>query len=310
MEGMDPGQRVELLKEAATLLAKREWAELDLILDQFGFGTTDFWEGDDKFAYAIAMTKVGENGALYKLHQYLTGESKEAPIGPQPWEQGRFRLFMSHLAKHQNLVGAIADPLASYGISAFVAHDTIEPSAEWQDVIEAALRSCDAMAVFLHDGVHESWWCDQEIGFAMARRVPILPLKYDLDPYGFIGKFQAEKCIGLTPGQVADRIVDWLVRTPSAHAHWADGLAWALENSGSYDNTRRIMRVLEQIPSFTPEQMRRLESATRDNNQVSDAVLDQVPVPKRIQNLITARGGSLTGSGSQATSGWNAEPPY
>src|SRR5262249_42080402 len=86
------------------------------------------------------------------------------PVGPQPSRQGQFRLFMSHLAIHEEFVGAVGANLGRYGVSSFVAHVSIEPSEEWQNVIESALRSCDAMAVFLHTGFHERYWCCQEVG--------------------------------------------------------------------------------------------------------------------------------------------------
>ena len=37
---------------------------------------------------------------------------------------------------------------------------------------------------------HESDWTDQEVGFALARRVPIMAVRLGRDPYGFIGRFQ------------------------------------------------------------------------------------------------------------------------
>jgi hypothetical protein len=166
-------------------LAKRDWPEMDLILEQFKMITRDEWDGDKK-SYSLAMIRYSQDDDLGQLHQYLTGHGELEGItdGPHPWRDGGLRLFMSHLAIHQAEVGKIADRLALYGVDGFMAHTSIEPSAEWQDVIESALRSCDAMAVFLQSGFHESDWCDQEVGFVMARRVPVLPLRYDLNPYG------------------------------------------------------------------------------------------------------------------------------
>jgi hypothetical protein len=38
---------------------------------------------------------------------------------------------------------------------------------------------------------HESNWTDQEVGYAVARGIPIIAVRLGRDPYGFIGKFQA-----------------------------------------------------------------------------------------------------------------------
>jgi hypothetical protein len=51
--------------------------------------------------------------------------------------------------------------LRSFGVSAFVAHENIEPT-KWQDEIEKALLSMNALAAILMPGFHESKWTDQE----------------------------------------------------------------------------------------------------------------------------------------------------
>jgi hypothetical protein len=52
-----------------------------------------------------------------------------------------------------------------------------------------ALRSCHAAAVFLHEGFRDSVWTDQEVGYCLDRRLPILPIKYDADPHGFLARY-------------------------------------------------------------------------------------------------------------------------
>lgn len=273
-------------------------AVIDLILSQFDIGTEDNWRGNDRQAYAIEMMKFSrDDDALRELHQYLTGHGELEGIasGPHPWQGGGLRLFMSHLARRQRYVGRVADWLAVHGIDAFVAHTSIEPSAEWQDVIESALRSCDAMAVFLNTGFHKSNWCDQEVGFAMARRVPVLPLRFELNPYGFMGKLQAENCSKLEELPVAHKIVDWLMRTPSLRESATDNLVTAFENSDSFDNSRHLLLELEAVRRFTPEQLKRLDHATTANTQVSQAVISGSTVPKRIGRLISKHGGPSSG---------------
>lgn len=209
-----------------------------------------------------------------------------------PWKAGKLKLFASHLASEQASIGSVGSTLSLYGVSCFVAHNSIAPSEEWQNVIETALRTCDAMAVFLHKGFHESYWCDQEVGYALARRVPVLPINIDIMPYGFMGKLQAVKCQEDSALQIAWKIVQWLVRTPATHAPIAAGLVTCFEGARSYDMTRRIYGLIEQLPSYTPLQLQRLETAASENDQVRDCVLDRVPMPELIQRLIRDRGGS------------------
>jgi TIR domain len=290
---MNPAERIKLIRESASLLAKREWREIDLILGQFGMSTTaSSWE-EDEHSYVVRMIQYSEGEALRALHQFITGQTELEGVasGPHPWEGDGVRLFMSHRAERQKEVGEVAKTLSFYGIDAFVAHKSIEPSLEWQDVIEAALRSCKAMAVFLHTGFHESDWCDQEVGFAMARGVPVLPLRFDLNPYGFMGKLQAEPCTGLNSYSVALKIVEWVKRTSVLQEALSESLVLALENSKSFDQTIRVLPMLEIRESFEPEQLKRMDEAAKQNTQVRLAFFGGAP--DRIRKLVSKHDGSI-----------------
>ncbi|NBV24079.1 MAG: TIR domain-containing protein, partial [Proteobacteria bacterium] len=78
------------------------------------------------------------------------------------WPEGRFRLFLSHLAKHKVEVSKLKDELALYGISSFVAHEAIQPSLEWQREIELALRSMHGLLALITPDFNASFWTDQE----------------------------------------------------------------------------------------------------------------------------------------------------
>ncbi len=188
-----------------------------------------------------------------------------------------------------------------------MAHNSIDPSEEWQTVIEAGLRSCDGMVVFLHEGFRESAWCDQEVGYALARRVPVLPVGIDLLPYGFMGKLQAAKCSDEGAPRVAEKVLQWLLRTPSAQSAMTEGLVAAFERSSSYEITRKVIGMLEKMPTFSPNQLQRLEGAARSNDQVSAAVLrGRGTVPDLVTRLIAERGGTP----ASAHDPWSDEPPF
>src|SRR5262249_2168653 len=93
------------------------------------------------------------------------------------WDEGRFRLFISHTHEHKAAVGWQKGGLALLGIDAFVAHDDIEPSREWQVVIEEALASCDAVAAWLTPDSPDSHWTDQEVGFCVGRTIQVIPVQ-------------------------------------------------------------------------------------------------------------------------------------
>jgi hypothetical protein len=62
---------------------------------------------------------------------------------------------------------------------------------QWLDEIENALASMEGLVALMTENFHDSQWTDQEIGYAFAREVPIIAIRLGIDPYGFIGKFQA-----------------------------------------------------------------------------------------------------------------------
>lgn len=301
-----PAQRIALIRESATLLDKQEWDDIDLILDQFGLPIS-FDRADTKSAYVINMIKRAADEDLGPLHAFLVQQATGAPAsGQSPWKSEKLRLFCSHLAEQKLIVGQVADSLSLLGVEPFVAHDSIEPSKEWAQVIEAALAECDAMIAFMHQGFLESQWCDQEVGWALGRRRPILPLNYGIHPYGFLGKFQDQPCTAASPVKVADYVMDWLTKTPSLHSRLSHGLVDAFANSHSWDFTRRIAPFLEKVPSVTDDDLDLMEKAATENIDVKDCVVRPgLSGPQWVARYVSKRRGPT----SPAT--WDSdEPPF
>lgn len=285
------GQRITIINKIATLLDKRGWSEIDLILGQHGLPTNDLWVGSEARTYVIDMVKDSSDSNLSALHSYLTSESDSVTLGRSPYSGEKVRVFMSHLALHRELVGLAGQRLANFKVEAFVAHDSIEPSREWQQVIEAGLSDCDAMVVFLHAGFKESNWCDQEVGWVMGRNRPLLPLNFDLHPHGFMGKFQSLPCHGQNGWQVGNSIMNWLVTVPTLHSRLAESLSQAFSDSGSWDFTRALIPLLEQIPSFTEDQLSRIENAARVNVNVREVNIGGITGPQWMERFTTGRRG-------------------
>jgi hypothetical protein len=103
----------------------------------------------------------------------------------------RFRLFISHIAIEKDKATRLKNCLVRYGIDAFVAHEDIEPTLEWQIEIEKALRVMDAFLAIHTVGFAKSIWTQQEIGYAVGRGVKVISLQMGENPTGFISKRQA-----------------------------------------------------------------------------------------------------------------------
>jgi hypothetical protein len=96
--------------------------------------------------------------------------------------------------------------LLDFGITAFVAHNDIQPTKEWQEEIKKGLFSMKALAAILTPGFRESNWTDQETGLAIGRDVLVMAIMRGIDPYGFIAKYQGLQGAGKTVRQVADGV--------------------------------------------------------------------------------------------------------
>lgn len=115
------------------------------------------------------------------------------------WGDKGFRLFLSHKSEVKKEAAELKEKLGLFGVSAFVAHEDIEPSRTWLAEIENALHSMDAFAALVTENFHDSDWTDQEVGFALARRVPVIAVKLERDPYGFLGSSRRCAPTGTAP---------------------------------------------------------------------------------------------------------------
>ncbi len=233
------GQRVDLIKKLSERLAKIDSEEMDLTLRQFGFTWSDTWDGSLE-SYALHHLENGDDQSLRDLDEYLFGENLPRSQIQGRWTAGTFRLFMSHTAANKRAMADLkARLLTDFGIEGFVAHDDINPAAEWVNEIEIALDTCHAIAAYITDDFHQSLWTDQEIGYCLKRRILVVPLRVDANPYGFFARFQALPAAGLTAEQIASGIFDILIDNDLTAATMADALVAHFARSQTYEQARR-----------------------------------------------------------------------
>jgi len=109
------------------------------------------------------------------------------PTNPNP-----LRLFLSYSSENKAIAGQIKTYLENkFCFNVFVAHDDLTPTKEWQDEIIAQLEICDSLIAIVTNEFNISDWTDQEIGFALSRKIPIIAVNFGDVPHGFIAKFQA-----------------------------------------------------------------------------------------------------------------------
>lgn len=200
------------------------------------------------------------------------------------WGGAGFRLFLSHVSAHKVGVSALKGHLGRLGVRAFVAHEDIEPSLEWQTEIELALQSMDAMAALLTTDFHSSNWTDQEVGIAVGRGVLVLPVRLPENPYGFIAKNQGLRGSLQEPSALASDIVSILLRRTRTRDQMREALVVAIERSNSFASSKLATDKLETVGDLTAEQCQRLTAAIKANSQVSGSF----GVPVRLRQLASA----------------------
>jgi len=187
------------------------------------------------------------------------------------WSEKRFRLFLSHVSNHKVMAAGLKDALWLWGIHAFVAHEDIEPSLEWQDEIELGLRSMHALAALITPDFHASKWTDQEIGWALGRGVLVVPLRLGVDPYGLVGKIQGVPGKIGEPKNLAARIAEALFANRQTHGEMRRAVINVFTDASSDQMVKALCQLLLSIKDITEEERTTLWRACSDNPHVADA---------------------------------------
>ena len=197
-----------LIDAAAIEMEQRfDYDQIDSFFNEFGLNEPADGDGgygwNSKRRYVRAWLHGVDSAILEQIAENLNLDAQHITRGfPKNWENiDAAKAFISHTAVEKHNAKRLRDTLKQYNISCFVAHEDIEPTKEWEEEILKALSTMDFF-ISLHTqgsredkkvkkGFSESVWCQQEVGFAVARNVKIISIRFTEDPQGFIGRFQA-----------------------------------------------------------------------------------------------------------------------
>ena len=282
---LTPSDRTTLKTEIARRLSPKSWAEIDLILEEFGAATSS-WSGD-KFSYVIAGLRSIDDKMLRQLadHENIDTGADSVVDAPPFWEEGKLRVFLSHISVHKVFAAELQGALSNFGITAFVAHEDIEPDSEWQDEIEKALRTCDTLVALLHPDFNNSTWTDQEVGYALGRGIPVFSVRLGMSPYGLFGRKQAFNGNGKEAPEIAKELFDGYRNHSKSADKMADVIIGMLVESGSFAESGANCRLVESLTTWKPEYKERLRKAVAENGQVGHSW----GVPERIEALLAKR---------------------
>jgi hypothetical protein len=181
----------------------------------------------------------------------------------------KLRAFISYAHQDALVAGNLKHHLELFGIDAFLAHEDIEPTAEWRETILENLKICNVFLPVLTDAASQSIWVHQESGIAVLREMVIVPLKSTQDPKGFLSKYQAYKF----PAQFTPSAALKLARLISTKAGYPEYcLDASIESLGraiNFSDAGEMAGLIEEFSSISSGQANRILEVAILNSQIS-----------------------------------------
>jgi hypothetical protein len=227
----------------------------------------------NEYFRAVILEVDDENDPDY---QRAIPFAEKPPPNPETlsfWKPGQIRLFITHRDSDKAGANELAEALSAYGISSFVAHDTIMPMKEWRREILKGLETMEIMLIYLTDKFEDSIWTQQEVGFALGKGIPIISLKLQKkDPPGFIDNVQAQRGSIDDPASCAAALYKHISEQLGAKERLNDGLVAAFVASEDYNHARyRFDRMAANVDKLTDAQLASIIKGYRDNPALNSA---------------------------------------
>lgn len=288
---MKKGERIELIRRIAHRLEAEDYREIDLVLQQFDLPWLDKseWDNnrnwDSQYNYVLSMIGNTSDEILIELEEYLL-PSQSIEIEPDDdtriWKPNHLRAFCSHITADKELVSNVKIQLADYNIDCFVAHEAIRPLEHWHEVLDKALRSCNVLLVFLTDDFHKSNWTDQEIGFCVARKIPIIPIKCNVAPYGFITFVQAITAAHCDPVRISTDVYKTLATRLPHDYRMSDSVVQGFITSKSFEAAKNGVNLLQKLLYIKEDDLTKIADAVETNPQIKGAY----GVPDKVEMIL------------------------
>jgi len=266
---LDEDQRETLVRMICDVLCTRTWNDIGGFLDRYGLKPDQYSFG--RFVYARSSVQDADNQAILAMCDELQIDIERwTNEALNPWKPVRFRLFFSHSSDDHGFVAKIAEALDAYGIYGFVAHKDIKPQANWEDVIEYALGTADAMVALVNDQFAASSYCNQEVGWGLGRGLVCASIMMGLSPVGFTKRFQGVPHSS-DPVAQAKQIFGVLAEHRKTSALVADNLVAKLEESTTWEQASGLALYLPNCKRWSPTALTHLADAVRHGQKVSQA---------------------------------------
>ncbi|MBI4096174.1 MAG: toll/interleukin-1 receptor domain-containing protein [Candidatus Levybacteria bacterium] len=187
----------------------------------------------------------------------------------------RISVFISYSSKQKLIGGELKSYLENFcGYETFIAHDDILGSAIWEEEIIKSIINADFFIPLISREFKESPFTDQETGIAVCLKKKIIPIKLDeVNPYGFIGKYQALQYkngvnnLALTIAQIG-----LFHESQSIYYQKAlNSIVHAFCKSISFEVANATIQILCKCNDLSHSQLTQIAKAIKTNSQIKNA---------------------------------------
>ena len=176
--------------------------------------------------------------------------------------------FLSHAYEDKDLAEKIGMKLQNH-FDVFIAHRDIEPSSEWEIVLQKRIEECDLFLALLSTKFRNANYTNQEVGIAAYLKKKIFPLSIDgTMPYGFISKYQSANFNVQRIDEETDRLSELLQRVVNETLRKIDEIIIALRYADSFGEANELAREMYTNEDFTDYQLKELANAYKSNYQI------------------------------------------
>ena len=213
-------QRIYIIKKLAdTITTNMDESSRFLFLKEYIKEKKLFYVTDDNgdsyhinFSHSTVLDVIRKSGntTIYNMYKDLFPEEVKKEFSEKKplyrLSTDKLVLFFSHSYKDVKVVTSVKNILEKTDwIECFVAHKDIKLSKQWEQEIKKYLSGCHCFVAFISKNFKSSDYCDQEVGFAIQRDIPICSFILDeTSIYGFIKHLQAKPCN--SPKDLANQI--------------------------------------------------------------------------------------------------------
>ena len=285
MNKRDRIRLIETLLEHLNSWEGPSYAAADMALDELGFPALSESEYQSQGAYFRERLRLSSDSSLLELAElYGIPSPPFQDSEPVESELRAFRIFLSFISAHGDYATEVKTKMERLGFDAFLSHIDTESNTVWQENIERALDSCDALVALLTPGYNGSVWTDQEVGWAYGRKVPVIGVRLGMDPYGFIARLQG--VTGENAEEVVTEVIAALKRDARSRHKVDRSLAHALEASPSYTATRAIFPYVNAIEHWDDSMLDAVERALTQNQWVDDTWYGSTKVGRLLEHIL------------------------